>query len=73
MTEVSLLAKIVILASMFVCPFVCLSVCLSVSLSFLSNITHKRFDVSSPNLVHMCIELLVPASNISKEVGHETR
>ena len=32
-----------------VCSFVGLSVCLSVSLS---SITHERFDISSPNLVH---------------------
>ena len=32
---------------------VCLSVCLSVSLSVLSSITHERFDISSPNLVHI--------------------
>ena len=30
-----------------------LSVCLSVSLSVLSSITHERFDISSPNLVHI--------------------
>ena len=32
-----------------VCSFVGLSVCLSV----LSSITHERFDISSPNLVHI--------------------
>ena len=36
-----------------VCSFVGLSVCLSVSLSVLSSITHERFDISSPNLVHI--------------------
>ena len=33
--------------------YVRLSVCLSVSLSVLSSITHERFDISSPNLVHI--------------------
>ena len=54
------------LASMFVCYLpkftifgkyvrlsVCLSVCLSVSLSVLSSITHERFNISSPTLVHI--------------------
>ena len=36
-----------------VCSFVGVSVCLSVSLSVLSSITHERFDISSPNLVHI--------------------
>ena len=36
-----------------VCSFVGLSVCLSVSLSVLSSITHERFNISSPNLVHI--------------------
>ena len=34
--------------------YVRLSVCLSASLSVLSSITHERFDISSPNLVHIC-------------------
>ena len=42
-----------------VCSFdgllVCLSVLLSVSLSVLFTITHERFDISTPNLVHICI------------------
>ena len=58
-----LLAKIYILASMFVCRFVtcqnfqflqvCSFVGLFVCLSVLSSITHERFDISSPNLVHI--------------------
>ena len=43
-----------------VCLFVGLSVCLSV----LSSITLERFDISSPNLVHICTGSLVPASYI---------
>ena len=61
-----LLAKIYILASMFVCRFVCLSVCLSVSLSVLSSITHERFDISSPNLVHIWNGWAVPVCDIDK-------
>ena len=38
-------------ASMFVWRFVCVFVCLSVCPS----ITHERFDISSPNLTHICI------------------
>ena len=73
-----LLAKIYILASMFVCRFVTcqnfeeickyvrLSVCLSVSLSVLSSITHECFDISSPNLVHIWNGWAVPVCNIGK-------
>ena len=45
---------------------VCLSVCLSVSLSVLSSITHERFDISSPNLVHIWNGSAVPVCNIDK-------
>ena len=38
-----------------VCSFNGLSVCLSVCLFVLDAITEKRFKISSPNLVHMCI------------------
>ena len=48
------------------CPFICLSVCLSVSLSVLSSITHERFDISSPNLVHIWNGSAVPVCNIDK-------
>ena len=66
------------LASMFVCRFVTcqnfeeickyvrLSVCLSVSLSVLSSITHERFDISSPNLVHIWNGSAVPVCDIEK-------
>ena len=57
---------------MFICRDVCLSH-VSVCLSVLSSITHERFDISSPNLAHICIESLVPAGNIDKKMGHETR
>ena len=60
------LPKFTILASMFVCRFVCLSVCLSVSLSVLSSITHERFDISSPNLVHIWNGWAVPVCDIDK-------
>ena len=46
---------------------------LSVSPSVLSSITHERFDISSPNLVHICTESTVPVSDIDKEVGHGIR
>ena len=53
-----------------VCSFVglsvCLSVCLSVSLSVLSSITHERFDISSPNLVHIWNGWAVPVCDIDK-------
>ena len=65
------LPKFTSLASMFVCRFVtcqnfeeickyvrltvCLCVCLSVCLSVCPSITHERFDISSPNLTHICI------------------
>ena len=53
-----------------VCSFVglsvCLSVCLSVSLSVLSSITHERFDISSPNLVHIWNGSAVPVCDIDK-------
>ena len=53
------------------CPFICLSVCpsvcMSVSLSVLSSITHERFDISSPNLVHLCTGLLVPVFDLDKK------
>ena len=49
-----------------VCSFVGLSVCLSVSLSVLSSITHERFDISSPNLVHIWNGLAVPVCDIDK-------
>ena len=45
---------------------VCLSVCLSVSLSVLSSITHERFDISSPNLVHIWNGWAVPVCDIDK-------
>ena len=45
-----------------VCSFVGLSVCLSV----LSSITHERFDISSPNLVHIWNGSAVPVCNIDK-------
>ena len=61
--NVHYLLKFTILASMFVCRDVCLSVCLSV----LSSITHERFDISSPNLTHICTESLVPASYTDKK------
>ena len=48
------------------CPFICLSVCLSVSLSVLSSITHERFDISSPNVVHIWNGLAVPVCDIDK-------
>ena len=48
------------------CPFICLSVCLSVSLSVLSSITHERFDISSPNLVHIWNGWAVPVCDIDK-------
>ena len=73
---VSLLAKIYILASMFVCRFVtcqnlqfwqvCSFVGLSVCLSVLSSITHERFDISSPNLVPIWNGSAVPVCNIDK-------
>ena len=74
-SEVKMLSRCVFvtcqnfLASMFVCPFVCPSV----SLSILSAMTRERVDIWSPKLVHMCIESLIPVSNIDKEVGHVTR
>ena len=46
--------------------YVRLSVCLSVSLSVLSGITHERFDISSPNLVHIWNGSAVPVCNIDK-------
>ena len=53
-----------------VCSFVglsvFLSVCLSVSLSVLSSITHERFDISSPNLVHIWNGWAVPVGDIDK-------
>ena len=49
-----------------VCSFVGLSVCLSVSLSVLSSITHERFDISSPNLVHIWNGWAVPVCDIDK-------
>ena len=52
-----------------VCSFVGLSVCLSV----LSSITHERFDISSPNLVHIWNGWAVPVCDIDKWVGHGTR
>ena len=52
---------------------VCLSVCLSVSLSVLSSITHERFDISSPNLVHIRNGWAVPVCDIDKWVGHGIR
>ena len=64
------LPKFTILASMFVCRFVtcqnfqflqvCSFVGLSVCLSVLSSITHERFDISSPNLVHIWNGWAVP-------------
>ena len=45
---------------------VCLSVCLSVSLSVLSSITHERFDISSPNSVHIWNGWAVPVCDIDK-------
>ena len=45
-----------------VCSFVGLSVCLSV----LSSITHERFDISSPNLVHIWNGWAVPVCDIDK-------
>ena len=53
--------------------YVRLSGCLSVCLSVLSSITHERFDISSPNLIHICTGSLVPASYLDKYVGHKTR
>ena len=44
------------------CPFIGLSVCLSV----LSSITHERFDILSPNLVHIWNRSAVPVCNIDK-------
>ena len=74
------------LASMFVCRFVtcqnlqfwqvwqvCSFVGLSVCLSVLSSITHERFDISSPNLVHIWNGSAVLVCNIDKYVGHGTR
>ena len=49
-----------------VCSFVGLSVCLSVSLSVLSSITHERFDISSPNLVHIWNGWAVSVCDIDK-------
>ena len=49
-----------------VCSFVGVSVCLSVSLSVLSSITHERFDISSPNLVHIWNGWAVPVCDIDK-------
>ena len=49
-----------------VCSFVGLSVCLSVSLSVLSSITHERFNISSPNLVHIWNGWAVPVCDIDK-------
>ena len=64
------------LASMFVCRFVtcqnfqflqvCSFVGLSVCLSVLSSITHERFDISSPNLVHIWNGWAVPVCDIDK-------
>ena len=84
--SVCYLPKFTILASMFVCRFVtcqnlqflasmfvCRFVCLSVSLSVLSSITHERFDISSPNLVHKWNGWAVPVCDIDKQVGHRTR
>ena len=45
-----------------VCSFVGLSVCLSV----LSSITHERFDISSPNLVHIWNGWAVPVCDIDR-------
>ena len=47
-----------------ICKYVRLSVCLSVSLSVLSSITHERFDISSPNLVHIWNGSAVPVCDI---------
>ena len=70
------LPKFTILASMFVCRFVtcqnfqflqvCSFVGLSVCLSVLSSITHERFDISSPNLVHIWNGWAVPVCDIDK-------
>ena len=49
-----------------VCSFVGVSVCLSVSLSVLSSITHERFDISSPNLVHIWNGWAVPVCDNDK-------
>ena len=46
--------------------YVRLSVCLSVCLSVLSSITHERFDISSPNLVHIWNGWAVPVRDIDK-------
>ena len=64
------------LASMFVCRFVtcqnfqflqvCSFVGLSVCLSVLSSITHERFGISSPNLVHIWNGWAVPVCDIDK-------
>ena len=64
--------KFSILENMFIwqleeiCKYVRLTICLSVYLSVLATITHERFDISSPNLVHICTGSLVPASYIDK-------
>ena len=70
------LPKFTILASMFVCRFVtcqnfqflqvCSFVGLSVCLSVLSSITHERFDISSPNLVHIWNGWAVPVCDIDR-------
>ena len=67
-----LLAKIYILASMFVgrvCLFVCLSVCLY------GNFTKskKRLNQSSLNLVTSKHQSMIPASSLDKNVGQITR
>ena len=49
-----------------ICKYVRLLVCLSVSLSVLSSITHERFDISSPNLVHIWNGSAVPVCDIDK-------
>ena len=44
-----------ILASMFVWRFACVFVCLCVCLSVTSSIQVTVFDISLPNLIHVCI------------------
>ena len=42
-------------------------------ISAFSCIIHERFDKSSPNWIHICDGLLVPASYLDNQVGHKTR
>ena len=67
-----LLAKIYILASMFV-GRVCLSVCLFVCLYGNFTKSQKRLSQSSPNLVTSKHQSMVPASSLDKNVAQITR